>query len=84
MPTDGAESGTEGGQELGVPTIGDGDGGGEIGVGGYICFPLPQHSHTVHCYQTHYGSVSGGRVSPWGTGVPDVVITSDRRRPGIG
>ena len=41
MPTDGAESGTEGGQELGVPTIGDGDGGGDIGVGGDICFPLP-------------------------------------------
>ena len=33
-----------------------------------------RHSCTVHFDQTHYASVSGGRVAPWGVSVPVVEV----------
>ena len=55
---------------MGLPIIGDGDGGG-----GNIRHPCPEHSCTVHCDHTRYGYVSGVRAAPWSAGVPEVVGT---------
>ena len=53
-PTDGEASKTTGGQELGIPTIVGGDVRGGLGGGRDLFLPPPEHSRTVHYYQTHY------------------------------
>ena len=37
-------------------------GGGGITGGGDLRIPPPEHRHTVHCNQAHYGPVPGGRA----------------------
>ena len=64
-----------GGRELGLPTIGDGYGRGGIGGGGGVFHLIPEHSHTVHHEQTHYGYVSDRGEAPLGASVPEMVET---------
>ena len=68
---------TVSGWELVIPTIDDGSGGGKLGGGGDIFHLPPEHSHTFHHDQNNYGYVSCGGVTPWGAGVPAVVVTRE-------
>ena len=77
MLTDGASAGTADGQDLGLPTIGNGNDGGGLGGGGYLCHLPPEHRRTVNHNQIHYGSVYGVKTAPWGMGVPEVAVTGD-------
>ena len=57
--TNGVEDETAGGWDLGVPTSGVRNIRSWLDVGGYLRLLNPEHSHTVHRDQIHYGSVSG-------------------------
>ena len=72
-PTNKAESKTSGRQELAVPPNDDVDIRGGLGGGGDIHHTPPEHRHTFHCDQKHYGSMSGSGAAPWGAGIPAVV-----------
>ena len=57
----------------GLPhTGGGGSGGGHTG-GGYLCRPPPENGRKINCGQSHYGPVSGDRVTPGYKGVEVVV-----------
>ena len=58
-----------------VSPAGGSDGLGDIIGVGYLHLPPPEHSRTVHYYQAHYGSVSGGGEASVVVGVQSVVIT---------
>ena len=47
---------------MGVSPAGGCDGGGGVTGGGDLRLPPLEHSHTVHCGQSHYGPVSSGGV----------------------
>ena len=50
-------------RNVGVRTAGSAD----------LCLPLPEHSRTVYCYQSHYGPVSCGGAETGDTGIQAVV-----------
>ena len=43
-----------------VSPSGGSDSGGGVTVGVDLHILPPEHSRTVHCYQAHYGPISGG------------------------
>ena len=55
--------------------------GGRITGDGYLRLPMPEHSRTVYCDQSHYGPVSGdGEAS----GVKGGQAVTGRGRIGLG
>ena len=59
LQADGTATSEGGVWEVDVYLTGIRYGGGGVIVGGYLCLPPPEHSHTVHCNQAHYVPVSG-------------------------
>ena len=59
---------------MGVPPTGGVNGKDGPSGFGYLCSPPPEHSHTVHFNQAHYGPVSGGRATPRDKGVKEAVV----------
>ena len=51
-----------GGQSVDITPSGGRDGGSGTAGCGYLRLLRPEHGHTVHCDQAHYGPVSGGRA----------------------
>ena len=51
------------------------DVGGETAGGGDLRLLTPEHSHTVHCDQDHYGPMSGRGAETGDTGIQAVVAT---------
>ena len=66
---------------MGVFPTGGSDGRGGITVGGYLCLPPPEQILAVHCYQAHYGPVSGGGAK---SGVEGVQVVLGAGRLGLG
>ena len=66
---------------MGVSNSGKRDDGGVITEGEDLRIPPPEHSHTVHCSQAHYGPVPGGRAAAGVKGGQAVVVTG---RLGLG
>ena len=73
MQVDGASSKEKDGFDLGLPPNVGGDGGGGHKVGGYLHSLPAEHVHTIHCNQSHYGTLSSGRGTPWDKYVKVVV-----------
>ena len=65
----------------GVSSTGRNSGRGVITGGGYLHLPPPEHSHTVHFNQAHYGPVSGDEAAAGIKGGQSVVGSG---RLGIG
>ena len=73
--TDRAAVETAGVRKLGLPTIGNGNGGSGIRVVGDVRHPPQEHSHTVYRDHTHFVSLSGSGSAPWSAGDLEVVVT---------
>ena len=70
---DGMEICEREGRYVGVSPSGGINGEGGITGGGYLRLPPPEKSCTVHCNQSYYGTVSGGREASGVTGDQEVV-----------
>ena len=57
------------------------DGGIRTAEGGDLRILPPEHGHTVHCNQSHYGPVSGGRAE---TGAKDIQAVVGTGQDGCG
>ena len=50
---------------MGLPPNGGGNVGGGNTVGRYLRLIPTEHGHTINCNQSHYGTMSSGRGTPW-------------------
>ena len=74
LQIDGESAKQKDGLDLVLPPNGGGDGGDGHTVGEYLRLLPTEHGHTIHCNQSHYGTMYSGRGMPWEKYVKVVVV----------